>query len=90
MEFTPFVFYLIFIIVIYIPVVIYRFKNKVFHSKSHLYIYTLSTVSSIFIQGYISYLIYKKQDEDRKHAWMLAGSIVGFTFLIVIGVYLLM
>lgn len=84
MEFTPFIFFLIFIIVIYIPAVIYKFKYNIFDNKYNFYIYTILITCCLI---YISYLIYKEQDKDRKYAWIISGSTVG-AFLICIGVYL--
>ena len=39
------------------------------------------------LEGYMSYLVYKKQEDDRKHAWMLVGGLIGFGILFDVGRY---
>jgi hypothetical protein len=38
--------------------------------------------------GYMLYLVYKKQEDDRKHAWMLVGGLIGFGIVFDVGRYL--
>ena len=88
MEFTPFVCYLIFIIIVSIPFNLLNLRNKIFHGKFSPTFYIIAMFIGIGLEGYMLYLVYKKQEDDRKHAWMLVGGIIAFTFLFQFGRYL--
>lgn len=81
MEFTPFVCYLIFIIIIFIPFRLFYLRNRILNGKFSPIFYIILTLLHFGFQAYFSYLIYKKQEDDRKHAWMLVGGLIGFEFL---------
>ena len=81
MEFTPFVCYLIYIIIIFIPFKLFYLRNRILNGKFSLIFYIILTLLHFGFEAYFSYLIYKKQEDDRKHAWMLVGGLIGFEIL---------
>ena len=85
MEFTPFVCYLIYIIIISIPIELFHIRNSILHGKFNVSFYIISIIIIIGLEGYMSYLVYKKQEDDRKHAWMLVGGLIGIR---IVGIYL--
>jgi peptidoglycan/LPS O-acetylase OafA/YrhL len=88
MEFTPFVCYLIYIIIISIPVELLYLRNQILHGKFSPAFYIIAMFIWFVLVGYMLYLVYKKQEDDRKHAWMLVGGLIGFGILFDIGRYL--
>lgn len=87
MEFTPFVCYLIFVIIISLPFQLFYLRNKILHGKFSPTFYILTTIIGLLLEGYMLYLVYKKQEDDRKHAWMLVGGLIGFGILFDVGRY---
>ena len=85
MEFTPFVYYLIYIILISIPLEIFHIRNRILYGKHNIVFYIIPIIIIIGLEGYMSYLIYKKQEDDIKHAWMLVGGLIGIRMS---GIYL--
>jgi hypothetical protein len=81
MEFTPFVCYLIFVIIIFIPFRLFYLRNRILNGKFSLIFYIILTLLHFGSEAYFSYLIYKKQEDDRKHAWMLVGGLIGVEIL---------
>lgn len=86
MEFTPFVCYLIYIIIIFIPFRLLYLRHRILNGKFSIIFYIILTLLYFGIQAYFAYLIYKKQEDDRKHAWMLVGGLIGVDILFCIGV----
>ena len=88
MEFTPFVCYLIFIIIIALPFQLLHLRSRILHGKFSPTYYILSNIIGLLLEGYMLYLVYKKQEDDRKHAWMLVGGLIGFGIVFDVGRYL--
>ena len=88
MEFTPFVCYLIYIIIISLPFQLLYFRNKILNGKFSPAFYIISMIIYLGLEGYMSYLVYKKQEDDRNHAWMLVGGLIGFGIVFDVGRYL--
>jgi hypothetical protein len=86
MEFTPFVCYLIFIVIINIPLRFVYLKNRILNGKFSIIFYIILILLHFGFEGYFLYLIYRKQDDDRKHAWSLVGGLIGLDILFGIAV----
>lgn len=87
MEFTPFVCYLIYIIIISLPFQLLHLRNKILNGKFSPAFYILSMFIYFGLEGYMTYLVYKKQEDDRNHAWMLVGGLIGFGIVFDVGRY---
>ena len=87
MEFTPFVCYLIYLVIISIPFQLLHLRNKILNGKFSPAFYIIAMFIYFGLEGYMSYLVYKKQEDDRKHAWMLVGGLIGFGILFDVGRY---
>jgi len=88
MEFTPFVCYLIYIIIISLPFEVLHIRNKIINGKFSPAFYIITMLIYFGLEGYMLYLVYRKQEDDRKHAWMLVGGLIGFGIVFDIGRYL--
>ena len=87
MEFTPFLCYLIFVIIIDLPFQLLHLRSKILNGKFSPTYYILSNIIGFLLEGYMLYLVYKKQEDDRKHAWMLVGGLIGFGIVFDVGRY---
>ena len=87
MEFTPFVCYLIYIVIIFIPLRLFYLKNRILHGKFSIIFYIILTLLHFGLEGYyFSYLIYKKQEDDMEHAWKLVGGLIALGILFGMGI----
>jgi len=87
MEFTPFLCYLIFVIIIALPFQLLHLRSRILYGKFSPTYYILSNIIGFLLEGYMLYLVYKKQEDDRKHAWMLVGGLIGFGIVFDVGRY---